>query len=87
MTRNLGLTGLKKRRRKSDPMRAYDAMPQELRQWLAQAALPWSPASACKLWNRAQAQGLSVDDALAFLKRAETKTLSREKSWGSPTDR
>ncbi len=34
-------------------MRAYDALPPELRQWLAAACLPWSPASAKRIWIRA----------------------------------
>ncbi|MEY8839776.1 DUF6525 family protein, partial [Cribrihabitans sp. XS_ASV171] len=42
---NRGATRLKTRRRDEDPMRAYDALPQPLRQWMAGAALPWSPAS------------------------------------------
>jgi len=37
MTSNLGATKLKRRQRSVDPMRAYDALPQPLRQWLAGA--------------------------------------------------
>ncbi len=33
-------------------MQAYDALPQPLRQWLTQACLPWSPASALKIWRQ-----------------------------------
>ena len=60
-------------------MQAYDALPTELRQWLSQAALPWSPVSARKIWARAQADGLSEDQALALLCRAEINTLARDK--------
>lgn len=80
MNRNLGETSLKKRPRKCDPMLAYDALPKELRQRSAQAVLPWSPSSAHKLWNRAQLQGLSVDDALAFLRQARRNLVKNHRS-------
>ncbi|WP_420861525.1 DUF6525 family protein [Algirhabdus cladophorae] len=79
MTRNLGATSLTKKRRSGDPMRAYDALPTPLRRWLSQAALPWSPASARKIWTRAHAKGLSVEEALAVLCQVETNTLARDK--------
>ena len=79
MTRNLGETSLRRKRRACDPMRSFDALPTPLRHWLAQAALPWSPASARKIWVRAQASGMSVDDALSLLRRVETNTLARDK--------
>lgn len=59
-------------------MHAYDALPGPLRHWLAQAALPWSPASARRVWTRARAKGASVEDALRSLARAEMKTLARD---------
>ncbi len=79
MSRNLGETGLRRKRRTGDPMRSYDALPAPLRQWLSQAILPWSPASVRRVWARALARGLSADDALALLGQAETNTLAREK--------
>jgi hypothetical protein len=74
--RNLGKTGLRVRRR-GDPMAAYDAAPAPLRAWMAQAALPWSPASCLAIWRRAMAAGADAAEALARLDRAERKTLSR----------
>lgn len=79
MNCNLGDTSLRRRRRSVDPMCTYDALPVPLRHWLSQAALPWSPTSARKIWKRAQAKGLCADDALALLRRAETQTLARDK--------
>lgn len=79
MNRNLGENKLRGRRRSRDPMRSYDALPTPLRQWLAQAALPWSPESARKIWNRAQSKGFNPDEALALLARAESKTLASER--------
>ncbi|KMW57736.1 hypothetical protein AIOL_002703 [Candidatus Rhodobacter oscarellae] len=79
MTHNLGEIRLRRKRRAADPMRTYDALPTPLRRWLSQAALPWSPTSARKIWARAQAKGLDHDEALALLSRAETNALARDK--------
>ncbi|HBS48867.1 MAG TPA: hypothetical protein DEA05_01640 [Rhodobacteraceae bacterium] len=79
MRRNLGATSLRRTRRAADPMRSFDALPAPLRRWLSQAALPWSPASARKLWNRAIARGLGTDGALSALSRAEARTLARDR--------
>ena len=78
MNHNRGATSLRSRRRSGDPMHTYDTLPVPLRQWLAQAALPWSPTSAKKIWSRARQTGLSIDDALASLSRSETQTLARD---------
>jgi hypothetical protein len=80
MTGNLGSTTLKKRRRVADPMMTYDSLPQPLRSWLAGAALPWSPKSCKRIWEKARSNGLSVDDAIVVLTEAERKTLSRDKN-------
>lgn len=80
MTRNLGSTTLKCRRRATDPMAAYDALPPVLRHWLAGAALPWSPQSCRRIWRAARATGASDDAVLARLDHAERKTLSRDRA-------
>lgn len=77
MTGNLGATTLKRRYRPVHPMRAYDALPRPLRLWLAGAALPWSPVSCKRIWDKARRNGLSADDAITTLTRAEQKTLAR----------
>ena len=77
MTTNLGQTPLKRRRRSVDPMRRYDALPEPLRQWLANAALPWSPVSAQRIWDRASRKGLSVEARLDLLTRSEAGMLAR----------
>ncbi|EEE36883.1 hypothetical protein RKLH11_718 [Rhodobacteraceae bacterium KLH11] len=46
-------------------MRDYDALPSGLRCWLASACLPWSPASALRIWKQA---GGSADPAAALSK-------------------
>lgn len=80
MRGNLGATSLPRSGRGRDPMRAYDALPPELRGWMAQAALPWSPRSCARLWEKARRQGLEGRAALDLLDRAERKTLARERS-------
>lgn len=66
-------------------MDAYDRLPPELRRWLAQAALPWSPQSVVRLWTRALA-GAAGDraTALARLECAETRRLAADAAriWG-----
>ena len=79
MAGNLGSTTLKKRRRAADPMMTYDALPRPLRSWLAGAALPWSPQSSKRAWDKALRNGLGVDEAIAALTKAEQKTLARDK--------
>ncbi|MBM2294293.1 hypothetical protein JQX09_20395 [Sulfitobacter pseudonitzschiae] len=77
MSRNVSTT--LRRRRRPDPMQAYDALPRPLRAWMAQAALPWSPASCRRIWVKARAEGASQDDILDRLARAERITLSRDR--------
>ncbi len=79
MNRNLGQCSLRRKRRSSDPMTAFDDLPPPLRQWLTQAVLPWSPASARRLWSKSRAKGLSPEEALASLSAAEAKTLARDR--------
>ncbi|MDP2580993.1 DUF6525 family protein [Shimia thalassica] len=65
-------------RRSQNPMREFDALPPELRRWLAQAALPWSARSVRKIWRKGLQEG-GVPAALARLSAAEVATLSKEK--------
>ncbi|QEW25169.1 DUF6525 family protein [Roseovarius indicus] len=78
MKTNLGATGVRRYRRSCDPMRDYDMLPAHLRQWLAQAALPWSPASCRRIWRAAQAEGASPEELLARLDHAERRALARD---------
>ncbi|MEM1074170.1 MAG: DUF6525 family protein [Pseudomonadota bacterium] len=77
MNGNLGKTRLRRRRGRDDPMRTFDALPAPLRKWLSEAALPWSPVSARRLWNRARSKGLTIEETLFSLSQAETRTLAR----------
>ena len=75
-----------RRRARARPMERYDRLPSELRSWLARAALPWSPHSAARLWQRLlrEASG-DVAAALRRLDLAEQRMLARDcpKIWGA----
>ncbi|MCY4179625.1 MAG: DUF6525 family protein [Litoreibacter sp.] len=77
-SRNLGQCSLRRKRRRADPMAAFDALPAPLRQWLSEAALPWSPASAQKIWSNARANGRSTEEALTSLNQIEARMLARD---------
>ena len=83
--RRANLRSTVRRRARPDPMGAYDRLPAPLRAWLARACLPWDPASARRIWDRAlaAAQG-DPGAALAALDRAERGTLARDipRIWG-----
>ena len=79
MSRNLGQSSLRRRRRSGDPMAAFDGLPTPLRQWLSEAALPWSPASARRIWSKSQAQGLTPEETLLSLSQIEARTLARDR--------
>ncbi|MEP3344923.1 MAG: DUF6525 family protein [Litoreibacter sp.] len=77
--RNLGQTSLRGKRRHGNPMHTYDALPAPLRHWLGQAALPWSPASARRIWEKSRAKGLNVEETIHLLAEAEAKTLTNDR--------
>ncbi|MGB0607603.1 MAG: DUF6525 family protein [Paracoccaceae bacterium] len=79
MSRNLGQSSLRRRRRADDPMAAFDSLPAPLRQWLSEAALPWSPASVRRIWSKSLARGLTPEDTLLSLSQAEARTLARDR--------
>ncbi|WP_097805917.1 DUF6525 family protein [Pelagimonas varians] len=76
---NLGASSLRRRNRKANPMKTYDSLPKPLRNWMAQAALPWSPASCLRIWRAAFAAGGSEADALVRLQDAERVCLSKDR--------
>jgi hypothetical protein len=72
-------------RRRDAPMSAYDRLPRDLRLWLHQAALPWSPQTALRLWQRALRESAGdTAQARARLERAQARTLARDapRVWG-----
>lgn len=85
MAGNCGATSLRRRGRDGSAMGRYDRLPRDLRHWLAEARLPWSPASALKAWQRAldQTQG-NRDQARRVLSGLEMRLLERDAPhvWG-----
>lgn len=85
MTRQRNLSTSLRRRRGPRPMARYDRLPAELRLWLADAALPWSPVSALKLWRRLERE-CDRDPAAMYrrLDQVEMRLLARDapKIWG-----
>lgn len=80
MSGNLGQCSLRRKRRPTDPMTTYDALPAPVRGWLRTATLPWSPSSAQRIWRKSIANGMNAEDVLLALDRAEARTLARERS-------
>lgn len=76
---NRGATSLRTRRRNEDPMQTFDALPAQVRSWLSQAALPWSPASCRRILRKARSRGEGLDDVLARLDRAQQISLARDR--------
>lgn len=74
-----GQSALPRRRHRGDPMQRFDRLPPALRRWLAQAALPWSPRSAQRAWQRSLTlSGGDPDAALARMTEIERKQLARD---------
>ncbi len=59
-------------------MRDFDALPEPLRRWLADAILPWSARSCRRIWQRSVASGEGFDALLARLDQAQRQTLARD---------
>ena len=78
MTRNLGQTKLRKRRRTEDPMREFDRLPPVLRNWITQAALPWRPRSVLRAYNKALARTGDQSRALDELGHLEAAHLAKD---------
>jgi hypothetical protein len=65
-------------------MADYDRLPSDLRSWLSQAALPWSPRSALRVWKSAlKTYGNDIDAAQLHLSGIEKRRLQNdaEKIW------
>ncbi|WP_293574605.1 DUF6525 family protein [Phaeobacter sp.] len=85
MAGNLGHTSLKRKRRSGDPMRDYDRLPPDLRQWVSTAALPWSVTSVARTFKKALSSSGDRRLALQELDRIEQKLRAKDarKIWGA----
>lgn len=77
MSGNLGRTRLTCRTRAGRQMQEFDRLPGPLRRWLAQAALPWSPRSARRIYSKELRRMGAPEPALARLSRTEAAMLAR----------
>lgn len=76
MKRNL--TAPRIRFRATNPMQDHDKLPQDLRLWAIEAALPWSARSLRRIWDKALRETGSREAALARLSAAEAATLRKQ---------
>lgn len=66
-------------------MREFDRLPKDLRCWLANAALPWGPYSARRVYQRVLAATGSPAEAIRELDRRQALLLARDAQcvWGT----
>lgn len=68
-----------------DPLAEFDRLPAPLRQWLAEAAMPWSPRSALRIWRRVLRR-CGGDEVMARreMSRIEAERLAQDvrRVWG-----
>ncbi|WP_170331974.1 DUF6525 family protein [Ruegeria arenilitoris] len=83
MSRNLGQTKIRKRRRSENPMREFDSLPPILRAWVSQAALPWRPRSVLRAYNTALARTGDQSRALEELRRLEAAQLAKDNQFAA----
>jgi hypothetical protein len=82
MNRNLGKTLLKKKTAKGDRMEEFDRLPPNLRRWLRNADLPWSPTSVKRAYLKALRNSENCNIAIAELDKMQSKQLSKEQLYG-----
>lgn len=84
MTRNIGQTSLKSKRRCAHPMSEYDRLPANLRSWVARAVLPWRAQSVRLAYDRALARTGTVERALRELDSIQARLIAKDSAlvWG-----
>ena len=80
MKRNLGQTNLKTRRRNLNSLKEFDCLPHQLREWLTNATLPWSPRSVKRAYNRAFLNTNNSSLAIAELERLQERQLDKDQN-------
>jgi len=70
--------------RRGDPMREFDRLPPELRDWLSHAALPWDPRSVRRAYRKAFLRTGTKARALEALDALQAKRLAKDTGaiWG-----
>jgi hypothetical protein len=75
---NLGRTSLKRKRRNENPLLDYDQLPRELREWVANAKLPWRPKSVLKAYERAYLKTGDRGKAISELNFIQNHLVSKD---------
>ena len=78
MNGNLGNTSLIKRVVGGSQMEEFDRLPAQLRRWLSNADLPWSPASVRRVYRKALGDTNDARKALDELDNMQRKRLRKE---------
>ncbi|MEL6689989.1 MAG: DUF6525 family protein [Pseudomonadota bacterium] len=83
MAGNRGATSLKCRRAKN-PMRDFDRLPSDLRQWVAGAMLPWRAATVRAAYDKAMARTGDPERALEELDALQARLVAKDAAriWG-----
>jgi len=78
------ITSLKRTRRSSDPVRDYDNLPQDLRRWVATAALPWGAKSVKTAYDKAVRRTGDPRLALRELDKLQQNKVAKDAQqiWG-----
>lgn len=84
MPSNRGSTSLKRSRPARHPMQEFDALPDALRTWTANAMLPWRSKSVKGAYDKAFAETGDTQAALDALDRLQRKLVAKDASrvWG-----
>tara|TARA_B100001094_G_C17780980_1_gene599713 strand:- start:44 stop:313 length:270 start_codon:yes stop_codon:yes gene_type:complete len=81
MRRNLGQTNLKIRRRSLNSFKEFDCLPHQLREWVRNATLPWSPRSVRRAYNRAFSNTGNSVLAIEELERIQRCQLAKDQNY------
>jgi len=84
MASNLGKTTVRRRPRCGDPLKDFDHLPIELRDWLSSATLCWRPKSVHRAYERALRKNPDKTLALQKLSDIERAILRKDvlRIWG-----
>ena len=79
MRNNLGKTKIRTRCRSTSGLQEFDCLPQCLRAWIRDAALPWRPRSVKRAYNRVLSKTGDPQRALAELDRLQEYQLAKDR--------
>lgn len=77
-SRNRGVTTLRTRRCRGNPLAEYDSLPPELRRWMSEATLPWGAQSVRAAYEKALARTGDKTRALRELDAIERRLVAKD---------